>query len=240
MEYTSRREGQGLSGRMAALMTGLALLTMLIIAPPAYYHFLPMGGSAGDIENLLPTLRQAGQGYVIGLFLLFGVYILDLVIAWGVYWFFRPDQHALGQLTAWTRLVYTALAMVGLSLNFQAYDLANSQQLAAALTEGELSSAVAVSLSNATTVMRVAWIFFGAHLFILALTIIRSSLVPFWVGIPVLLAALAYLLPISARYFAPDLDLGLLSAATPGELAFMLWLLIAGWRSATHKRLRSD
>ncbi len=240
MENTTRPEGKGLSGRTAALMTGLALLTMLLIAPPAYYHFLPMGGSTRDIESLLPTLRQVGRGYVVGLFLLFGVYILDLIIAWGVYWFFRPDQHALGQLAAWTRLVYTALAMVALGLNFQAYDLANSQQLAGSLTEGELSSAVALSLSNAASFMRVAWIFFGVHLFVLALTIIRSRLVPFWVGIPVLLAALAYLLPISARYYAPDLDLGLLSSATPGELAFMVWLLAAGWRSATHNRLRND
>ncbi|WP_306016187.1 DUF4386 domain-containing protein [Oceanicaulis sp. MMSF_3324] len=215
----------------SALITSLALLAMLVIAPPAYYHYLPMALGGEGVEALASALQTRGRPYLIGIALLFCVYVLDVLVAWGLYGYFDGDRKGFGRLAAWSRLVYAALAFVSLSFSLSAYEVANSAQMAASASPESLRLAVTLNHETAGAIMSVAWAFFGVHLIILSVTIFKSSLVPFWIGLPVLLAGLAYTVPISASYLAPHVDLSLLSAMTPGELVLILWLVFSLWKT---------
>ncbi len=59
---------------------------------------------------------------------------------------------------------------------------------------------------------------------------LRSSHIPRWGGIAVALAGAAYVILYGAQYLAPDLSLDWLMLFALGELLFMGWMLVAGWR----------
>lgn len=230
----SNKQTGGLSLRGAALIAGFGLLTMTLCAPFAFFHFLPSVMVGGDAAATVERFRTNGTGYVIGAFLLFITYVMDIIVAWGLYWLLRPGQAALSQLAAWMRLIYTALAFIGLMSTFAAYDLATNVELAETAGAAHIHAAVLAEISTASTITAIALLFFGVHLLILALAIWRVAHVPKWTAIAVALAGASYVIMHTAEYFAPGLDLGMLMILALGELLFMFWLLIAGWRLPKH------
>lgn len=227
-------ESHGLSQRSAALTAGFGLLTMTLCAPFAFFHFLPSVVVEGDAAATVERFRTSGAGYVFGAFLLFITYVMDIVVAWALYWLLRPSQPALSQITAWMRLVYTTLAFVGLMATFSAYDLANTIELEATTSPAALQAHVLFQMDAADTITDVALLFFGLHLLVLGLALWRAPQVPNWASIAVALGGASYVIMHSAQYFAPGLSLGWLMILALGELLFMFWLLIAGWRLPRH------
>lgn len=220
----------GLSLRAAALTAGLGLLVMAVCAPLATFHFLPQGLVAGDGAATLERLRTNGTPFLIGTFLLFVTYVMDVVVAWALYWLLRPGQPALALLCAWARLVYTALALTGLTATLGAYSLAHAPNFAPQFGNAALQAAILVELSTAKTISALALTFFGVHLLVVGIAIWRSAHIPRWIGVAVLLAGVAYPAYYAARYIVPGLSLDWLLLFGMGELVFMLWMLIAGWR----------
>ena len=80
----------GLSLRDAALTAGFGLFVMAICAPLATFYFLPQGVVSGDGAATLERLRNNHTPYLIGVLLLFVTYIMDVIVAWALYWFLRP------------------------------------------------------------------------------------------------------------------------------------------------------
>lgn len=223
--------GNGMSFKTAALIAGTGLLLMAVCAPPAYFHFLPQGEVDGDAAATVAALQASGgQAYLIGGFLLFFTYCLDILVAWALYWLIRPGQAAMAQLVAWSRLVYAALAFVGLSFTFQAYDLAASPDLTEAVGEYAVQNQVLAKLYDASSATAFALFFFGVHLAVLAVAIVRSQRIPTWLAVLIGLAGLSYIVMHVQPYFAPELSVGWMLLLALGELVFMLWLLITGLR----------
>ena len=137
---------------------------MAICAPLAFFQFLPQGIVRGDGAATIEKLRTNGTPYLIGTYLLFLTYVMDVVVAWALYWLLRPGQRALSQLVAWMRLVYTALAFMGLMSYFHAYDLANAPDFAESFNVTFLQAEILYQLFAAQTTTSVALTFFGVHL----------------------------------------------------------------------------
>lgn len=203
---------------------------MAIGAPIAFFHLLPQGIVAGDGAATVERLRTNGTPFLVGTYLLFLTYVMDVVVAWALYWLLRPGQQALSMLVAWMRLVYTALAFIGLMAYFQAYDLSNSPDLESPGGATVLQAEVMFQLFAAQSTTRVALTFFGIHLMVMGFVVWRSSHIPRWLGVAVTLAGAAYVILYGVRYFAPHLAPGWLMLFALGELVFMGWLLVAGWR----------
>lgn len=221
----------GLSHRASALIAGFGLLVMAVSAPPAHFFFLAQSVVAGDPAATIGNLKADGTPYLIGVGLLFLTYTMDIFVAWALYWYLRPGQKELSQLVAWSRLVYTALAFVGLWSSLSAYDLATGGLLSGAAEDSAVEAAVLMHLAGAATMERMALALFGIHLLILSIVMWRSSHVPALLSVIMSLAGLSYLVTFLARYAAPDLDMGWVIFFGLGELVFMLWLLAWGWRS---------
>lgn len=219
-----------LSLKPAALIAGAGLLIMMFCAPLAHFYFMPQSLVANDAAATVARLRTNGTPYIIGSLLLFLTYLMDILVAWALYWYFRPGERPLSQLVAWARLVYTALAFIGLWASISAYDLAVSTKMTEQLTDSALAEAVSVQLSLATTMEEMALFLFGLHLCLLSVLIWRCRYVASWVSIPVGLAGLSYIVSYLATYFAPESDVGSLLLLGIRELVFMVWLLAVGWR----------
>jgi hypothetical protein len=128
---------------------------------------------------------------------------MDIIVTWALFWYLRKDQRALSQLVAWSRLVYTALAFVGLSSSILAYDLAVSLSISNLFSESDIQTMVFAHLSAAKSM---ALMLFGVHLGILSILLWRSTVTPSWLSIPVGLAGMSYIGMYLGKYFAPDVD----------------------------------
>lgn len=222
--------GGGLSPRTAASISGLGLLVMAVCAPLATLYFLPQGVVSADGAATLAKLRSNSTPYLIGVLLLFVTYLMDVVVAWALYWLLRPTQPALSLLCAWMRLVYTGLAFMGLMTTFGAFSLAHSSNLASQVSDAALQSEILFRLAQSSAISAAALTFFGFHLLFLSLAIWRSPYIPKLLALFVAVAGLAYPVYYGAQYIAPTLEVGWLLALGIGELIFMLWMLVAGWR----------
>lgn len=219
-----------LSVQSAALIAGLGLFAMTICAPLAHFYFMAQSIVRDSAAATTENLQTNGTPFLIGVALLFVTYVADVIVAWALYWFFRPGQAALALLAAWARLVYSALAFVGLSASLGAYDLAMAGLASDVLNGSVLHSEVYVKISTARTIETLALCFFGVHLWVLSVLMWRSSHVPQWLSIVVAVAGASYVVAFFAKYFAPDFDMGWVLILATGELVFMLWLLLFGRR----------
>jgi hypothetical protein len=220
----------GLTQRNSAIIAGLGLLVMVFAAPIANFYFMSQSVVKGDIAATVNSLQSNGTPFLIGTFLLFVTYVMDIIVAWALFWYLRKEQRALSQLVAWFRLVYTALAFVGLSSSILAYDLAVSLSISNLFSESDIQTMVFAHLSAAKSMESMALMLFGVHLGILSILLWRSSVTPSWLSIPVGLAGTSYIGMYLGKYFAPDVDLGWLILFALGELVLMVWLLAFGWR----------
>jgi len=220
----------GLTQRNSALIAGFGLLVMVFAAPAAYFYFMSQNVIQGDIAATVNSLQSNGTPFLIGTFLLFVTYVMDIIVAWALFWYLRKDQKALSQLVAWFRLVYTALAFVGLSSSIMAYDIAVNLSTSNLFSESEIQTMVFAHLSAAKSMESMALMLFGVHLGILSILLWRSTVVPSWLSIPVSLAGTSYIGMYLGKYFAPNVDLSWLIFLALGELVLMVWLLAFGWR----------
>lgn len=214
----------------AALIAGFGLLVMTFSAPFAHFYFMGQSVVPDNPAATVENLRTNGTPYLIGTVLLFITYVMDVIVAWALYWYLRPGQRAMAQLVAWARLVYTALAFMGLWASMNAYDLAVGGSLSNTVASTVLQTEVLVQISAAKTMESIALFFFGVHLWLLSILIWRSAHVPRWLAIIVALAGSSYVILYVSKYFAPGLDLGWVLLLAMGELVFMIWLLALGWR----------
>lgn len=219
---------QALSLKQSALIAGFGLLIMVFCAPLGHFYFMSQSVVAGKPAATVQLMQANGTPYVVGMMMLFLVYLMDVVVAWALYWFLRSGQPALSQLVAWNRLVYTGLAFTGLCTNLTVYNLATSA--GDYLNEAELASAVFVQLAQAKSMESLALAFFGVHLWLLSLLLWRSAHVPRWLSIPVALAGFSYVLSFLAHYFSLEANLDMLLILAMGEIVLMVWLLTVGWR----------
>ena len=164
-------ENAGISLKSAALIAGFGLLVMAVCAPLAYMHFMGQGVVPDDPAATVANFQANGTPYLIGVVLLFTTYVMDVIVAWALYWYLRPGQPAISQLVAWARLVYTALAFIGLWASLSAYDLA----IGGGASDAALHAGVAAHLSAASTMGALALCFFVSSSFSILFSFLVSS-----------------------------------------------------------------
>ena len=73
-------------------------------------------------------------------------------------------------------------------------------------------------------------VIFGIHLVLLGCLIYRSGYIPRIIGILLVIDGLGWVIDSLQPYLYPNAHLGFLFITFFGELIFMLWLLIRGWK----------
>ncbi len=215
---------------IAALITGVSFLFMIVGAIYAEFYVRAKLIIPGDIsttaQNILEhevLFRMAIYSYVI-------VFISDLLVAWGLYVFLKPVNKNLSLLTAWFRLLYTALATIAL---FNLMDTLRH------LSE-QLNAQAMLSLHAFNDGWAIALLFFAVHLLLLGYLVCKSGYIPKLIGIILMIAFLYYLIDNSVKILTPGFEkfdfiilqiLGI--PAWIGEIALAIWLLIKGVKVKT-------
>jgi hypothetical protein len=225
---TSPAIWQGPSLRQAALVAGFGyLLTPTPFAEfYVYPHLVIPGNMQLTVQNILAHHGLFAAGFLAYLL----SFLMDIVIAWGLYHLLKPVSASLSLLAAWFQLVYTAVGLTA-SLNLvTALRLISGSDGTALFEPGPMQAQVYVLLMSFRTTWGLSLIFFGAHLMLVGYLIFRSSYIPKPVGILLAVSGVGYVvLNLNINLF-PEYDLGYVGIALLGELVFVFWLLIRGWK----------
>lgn len=216
--------------RAAALIAGLAILMMTFAAPYAEIYVYPklvVQGNAAETAGNIMANRQLFVSCIFGYLVTF---LCDIVAAWALFILFKPVHATISLLTAWFRLVYTVIALVALLHLVTLLNLLGGAGGPATGEPGPLYAQVALSLSAFRSGWSFGILFFGIHLCLLGFLVLRSSYIPAILGSLLIISGLGYLVSTVGPFLFPGVNLHYAVYTFYGELIFMLWLLIRGYR----------
>lgn len=217
-----------ISRRKVALIAGIGLLVMALLAPFALFGVLQNlvvpTDAAATVENII-----ASEGlFRIGIAAFLIVIMLDVVVAWSLYVLLRPVNRTLALLTAWLRLAFAAVfasALVNLLDVAQLLGSAELSTLQPEQLQAQVMSSIA-SFDNGWVV--IAHAIFGLHLLGLGYLLFRSAHFPRFLGVLVIIAGGGYLADSFGTILIPDYALTIGAFTFVGEALLIFWLF---WRA---------
>lgn len=224
-----------ISQRQAALVAGFGLLIMFFTAIFANFFVVQRLIVPGDATVTAQNIMANEMQFRLGLFTFLVVFVLDVLVAWGLYVFLKPVNDSLSLLTAWFRVIYTVIAVVVLFNLFSALQLLTSAGYLAAMETNQLYAQVMGLTDAFGNGWLISFVFFAIHLFLLGYLVFKSGTMPKIMGILLMLAGLAYLSDSLAHFLLPNYDDYEMLFLIPvtffgivGELWLALWLLFRG------------
>ena len=220
--------GEGLTLRQAALIAGFAYL----LSPVSYAEFTiyPKLVIPGNIEQTVQNLTTHQGLFLTAIFCYLITFLEDVVIAWALYVLLAPVNRSVSLLTAWFRLVYTAVVLVGWLNLVTVFRLLNTPDYVTLFGSQQFHAQVKLALSSFRYDWSMSLIIFGIHLLLLGYLIYRSGYIPRILGILLVIDGLGWVIDSLQPYLFPNAHLGFIFVTFFGELIFMLWLLIRGWK----------
>ena len=220
-----------ISLRQAAIVAGLGLLAMGILAPFAEFSvrqsLIVLGTAAVTASNIMANellVRIAICIYLI-------VAILDIVVAWGLYVFLKPVNQSLSLLAAWFRVVYAGILAVVLVNLVNALHLLSGADYLSAFETDQLQAQAMLFLNAFDYGWTIGLVIFGLHLLILGYLVFKlSGTMPKILGVLVVIAGAGYLIDSFGKLLSSNYDANIAIFTFIGEVLLIFWLLIKGVR----------
>jgi uncharacterized protein DUF4386 len=221
---------QGITLRQAALTAGFGILIMAFAAPFAEFYLYPQVVVSDDIEATVQNI-SAKEGVFLGAFICYLITALcDLIVAWALYVLLAPTNRSAALLAAWFRLIYTAIFIFAFLKLATVFRLLNTPDNMTVLGPDQLHAQVELLLRSFRYEWSLGLVFFGVHLGLLGYLVYRSGYIPKVLGLLLVIAGVGNSVQALSPYLYPNADLGFIMITFFGELIFMLWLLVGGWR----------
>jgi hypothetical protein len=229
---------EALTLRQAALIASFAY----ILGPVTYSEFsiYPKLVIPGNIEQTVQNITTHHGLFADAILCYMIEFIEDVVIAWALYVLLVPVNRAMSLLTAWFRLMYTAIAFFGLlntAIAFfgllklvSVFDLVTSPDYLPLFGSQQLQAEVKLLLGTFRSDWSLGLVLFGIHLALLGYLIYRSHYMPKWLGILLVIDGLSWMIDSLQPYLYPNAHLKYLFITFFGEIVLMLWLLIRDWK----------
>jgi len=207
-----------------AMIAGFGLLIMALTVPFAEFYIFPKL-ITDDIVNTTDNIINNRMLFTTSIFLHFITLIADIIVAWALYIFLKPVNKEFSLLTAWFRLIYTAVYLIALVNLIKILNLIGSSNLT---NENQQSENVNFYIDSFRLEWSFGLIIFAIYLILLGYLVIKSSYVPKVIGALILIAGLGYLTHTLGAFIIPTINLDFLFFTFFGELIFMIWLLVKG------------
>lgn len=219
------------TNRKSALIAGIALIMMAIVAGFTFGYIHNTLIVEGDSENTFMNIKSDALLFQAEIFGWFFILVLDVIVAWALYVFFRNENKKLSQITAALRIVFVCVFGVAI-FNLLPILKITDGNIAEAQLAGEQ---ILKSVESFETIWFVALIIFGFHLLTLGILTLQSKNIHNFWGILLVFAAVCYTVIHSAKFLLPEFENQIATAemilSLPmafGEVGFAFWLIIRG------------
>lgn len=222
--------GTEISLHKAALVAGIVILMMALIAPFAELFAYP---KLVNPANAAETVRNITSNKMLFVSAVFG-YLLtfagDVVVSWALHILLKPVNESLSLLAAWFRLVFSVIGLVALLNLVAVFQLLTKPDYIAAFGQTQLYAQVMLYLTTFRSGYHFGILFFSVHLILLGYLVFKSGYIPKVMGLFLIICGLGYLTDALQPFLFPNIHLKFITLTFFGELVFMLWLLIKGSR----------
>jgi hypothetical protein len=231
-----------ISRRAVALIAGIGLLIMAVLAPLAHFGVLPNlivpADAAATVENII-----ASEGlFRVAIAALLVVTFLDIMVAWALYVLLRPVNATLALLVGWLRLAAPAVFAVALANLLDVAQLVGGPE-GAALQPAQLQAQVMASIASFDNGWDMSLAIFGLHLLGLGYLLFRSADFPRFLGVLVVIAGGGYLADTFTRILIPDFAFTFSMFTFVGEPLLIVWLFyraIKGFNPSAGASMSTD
>jgi hypothetical protein len=225
--------------RKAAIVSGVLLLGMTIIAPIAHFKILSNLFVQGDMHQLYLNLFVHRQDVLTASILLFITALFDIIIAVSLYLIFKNNFPQLSQIMGLLRIIYGGAFIIITTHLASVYALLQSNP-PDSYTIHEKSGVFLYSLyerfnSSWTVILAL----FGIHLILLGVLLFRSSSGSRIIGILIIAAGIGYSLDGISKLITPGSSLTISQYTFAGEVFFIFWLLLKGVKGFKEKKAAS-
>jgi hypothetical protein len=232
-----------ISQRKVALIAGIGLLVMAVLAPLARFGVLENlvvpADAAATVNNII-----ASEGlFRVAIAALLVVTFLDILVAWALYVLLRPVNATLARLVGWLRLAAATVFAVALANLLDVAQLVGSAD-GAALQPAQVQAQVMASIAsffNGWDGMSIG--IFGLHLLGLGYLLFRSADFPRFLGVLVVIAGGGYLADSFIRILVPDFGFSFSVFTFVGEPLLIVWLFyraIKGFNPSAGASMSTD
>lgn len=216
-----------ITNRKLALIAGLSLLLMAIIAGFAYGYVFQNIYVENKGTATLQNVNSSEQPFQLFFYCFTIVLVLDIVVSCIFYFFFRQVNKVLSLTSALFRLIYSFV--LGIAL----LKIVSVMQLFNHLPQTEIM--IITKLKSFLDIWSFGLILFGFHLFSLGFLIFKSGFMPKILGVLVLLGSICYIATNTANMLMPNyivyketVDMFLSMPMALGELALAVWMVFKG------------
>jgi hypothetical protein len=221
-------EKGNISLRTSAIVAGLSLLFMAVLAPIANFGVIEKLIVPGNAANTANNIMGSAGLFRIGIAFFLIVAILDVVAAWALYIFLKPVNNSISLLAAWFRVVYAAILAFAVSNLLIVLRLLNGANYLAAFEANQLYAQMMLFLNAFTDGWDLGLLIFGLHLLLVGYLAIKSGYIPKILGIMVIIAGLGYTIDGVGKLLSPNYTLSLAMFTFIGEVLLIIWLLWKG------------
>lgn len=221
--------------RQAALIGGIAYLIIFALAIFANFFVIEElvvpGDAATTTANIIDSeglLRGGLASFIV-------VFVLDVVIAWGLHIVFRQINGDWSLLQAWLRIVGATLLGASLIFLYLVLQLVGKADYLGAFDRSQLEAQVMTYLSGFDFLWLIGLFCFGVHLIVVAYLILRARHIPKLLGYLLILAGAAYSIDTLAHALLADYAdyetfflILVAGSSIVAELWLALWLVIKG------------
>ena len=228
MTRKTLKGNSGISLCQAAIIAGIGLFIMTIIAPIANFSILQKIIVPDDVVKTFDNLLNSEASFRLAILFFLMVAVLDIIIAWALYIFFKPFNKDLSLLTAWLRIVYaTVLVVISIQL-INVLNLINGTDYLLALSKSQIETQSMMALDSFNRGWEFSLIIFGFHLLLLGYLALKAGYMKRILGILIIIAALGYLVDGTGKLLSANYQADVAVYTFAGELLLMFWLLIKG------------
>ena len=167
--------------RKAALIAGFAYVLSPVTT--AEFSIMPRLVIPGNIEQTVQNISAHSGQFVAAIFCYFVTFLEDIVIAWALYVLLAPVNKSLSLLTAWFRLMFAAVALVGWLNLMTVYRLLTTPDYLTLFGTSPLRAQVQLLLQSFRYDWSISLIIFGIHLVLLGYLVCRSGYIHWIIGI---------------------------------------------------------
>jgi hypothetical protein len=222
-DQITRRPTADISQRKVALIAGLGLLGMALLAPFALLGVLPNlvvpADAAATVNNFI-----ASEGlFRIAIAAVLIVTMLDILVAWALYVLLRPVNRTVALLVGWLRLVAAAAFLAALTNLLDVAQLLGGAERSALQPE-QVQAQVMASIASFDNGWDIMLAIFGLHLLGLGYLLFRSADFPRFLGVLVVIAGGGYLADTFTRILIPDFVFTFSVFTFIGEPLLIVWL----------------
>lgn len=216
--------------RINAIMTGYSLILMAVVAGFSIGYAFPKFFDVNQLEITLSNLSGNLQLYLSMLIGIVLVIILDILVSWTIYQFFKNDNKKVAIMSFILRIIYAAI--FGVATYF----------LVVNLGQGNNNELLNSNFNSFETVWTLGLIVFGLHLLAVGILMKVHRNIPKVLWILTLIAGISYVVVHILKSMLPQLSeftetlnnvLALPMAL--GELGLAIWLIIKGGKPKSIK-----